>query len=269
MKENKRVFSRRRTVLTVLGLVVTVAVIVGLAFGYTTLRTLWLEQCVITDMERQVSISSGKMVKADVLAEFFGLKPGANLALIDFRARRTEALKRIPNLRSLSVSRHLPDRISIVAEERKPIARMSYRNWKKITGRVVDGDGIVFDCIPGTSMLPIIRENGAPGTPRGHRVEGHALAALQLVEMCREPEFQSLGLLDISLEKADYLVATLGTYSKAKIAWEGMSAETAEARASLRRQLTHLVQAINSRIGDGIVSWDATDYSKPGRVYAK
>ena len=269
MKENKRVFSRRRTVLTVLGLVAAVAVVAGLAFGYTTLRALWLEQCVIADMERQVSITSGKMVKADVLAELFGLKPGANLAQIDFRARRAEALRRIPNLRSISVSRHLPDRVSIVTEERKPVARMSYRNWKPLTGRVVDGDGIVFECIPGTSMLPVIRENGAPGTPRGHRVEGHALAALQLVEMCREPEFQSLGLLEVSLAKPDYLVATLGTYSKAKIAWEGMPAETAEARANLRRQLTHLVQAIGTRIADGVVTWDATDLSKPGRVYAK
>jgi len=269
MKENRRVIGRRKAILTALGLIAVVAVVTGLAFGYSTLRALWLEQCVIVDMERQVSITAGKMVKADVLAELFGLKPGANLALIDFRERRAEALKRIPNIRSISVSRHLPDRVSIVTEERKPIARMSFRNWKKLTGRVVDADGIVFECIPGTSMLPTIRENGSPGTPRGHRVEGRALAALQLVEMCREPEFQSLGLLEVSLEKPDYLTATLGTYSTAKIAWEDMPAETAAARASLRRQLTHLVQAINSRLGDGVVTWDATDLSKPGRVYAK
>ena len=269
MKENRRVFSRRKTVLTVLALTITATVITSLALGFGTLRALWLEQCVITDPERQISITSGKMVKSDVLAELFGLKRGANLSLIDFRARRAEALRRIPNLRNISVTRHLPDRVSIVTEERKPVARMSYRNWKKITGRVIDADGIVFDCIPGTDALPVIRENAAPGTPRGHRVEGRARAALQLVEMCREPEFLSLGLLDVSMEKTDYLTATLGTYSTVKIAWQDMSAETTEAKDSLRRQLTHLVQAINSRVGDGVLTWDATDFSKPGHIYAK
>lgn len=271
MKPNKKVFSRRRTVLTVLGLVATVAVIAGLAFGYTTLRALWLEQCVITDMERQVSITSGKMVKADVLAdkENFGLHPGANLALIDFDKLRTKVLARIPNLKNLTLFRQLPDRITITTEERVPIARLGLRNEKRNSGRVVDAEGVVFECFPGTALLPIIFENGAPGTSRGQHVEGHAFAALQLVAMCREPEFQPLGLREISLEKTDYLTVTLGSYSRAKIAWEDMPAKTSAARASLRRQLTHLIQAINALPSNDIATWDATDFSKPGRVYKK
>ena len=103
MKANKVRKTGPWALLAGLGLVVVVATVIGIIAGYEKLHAIWVEQCVITDMERQVAIDSGKMVKADVIAGVFGLKPGANLALIDFAAKREAALAKIPNLREIRI----------------------------------------------------------------------------------------------------------------------------------------------------------------------
>jgi len=242
----------------------------GTLLGYEKLRAIWLEQCVIEDFENQVSIESGTMVKADVIAEEFGLRPGANLALIDFAAKREAVLHKIPNLRSISIVRHMPGRVSIVTEERTPAARMEMRGSRTVSGRVADAEGVVFMCQRGTRLLPVVREPSAPGTPPGAKLSGRARAALELLEACRDGEFQDISILEVDVSSPDYLLATLGaSYSKLKIAWEGWDGtSTAASRTSLRRQLTHLAHAMHSSLGDAAVVWNATDYSKKGRIYA-
>ena len=186
MKENKKTGrgSARRAVVA-LGLAAAVAAVVALAFAYAKLRALWLEQCVVTDVASQVAITDGKMVRSDVIAGQFGLTNGANLALIDFAEKRRETLKKIPNIRDITVSRHLPNRVSIDVEERVPVVRLGIRGRKGDTGKVADTDGVVFISSSGTQILPTIREAAAPGTPKGQTLGGHALAALRLIETCR------------------------------------------------------------------------------------
>lgn len=241
----------------------------GTIAAYKELKKLWIEQFVIKDMAEQVSITSGKMVKADVLAENFGLRNGMNLALIDFDKKRRDVLKKIPNLKSISVVRRLPGKVTIVAEERVPVARMNIRASRSDSGRVVDSEGVVFLCSRGTRMLPIIREASAPGTSPGKSLEGRAAAALLLIELSRDPEFQELGILEVDTSKQDFLTATLGgDYSTAKIAWEGMDSPTPAAKADLSRRLKQLLAAIRSRVGHGAVTWNATDLTNPERIYA-
>ena len=80
-----------------------------------------------------------------------------------------------------------------------------------------------------------------------------------------------LGIQRVNATRPDDLVAILGNYSQAKIAWEGMDAPTAETRAAMEKQVTHLVQAFQTRLAtpsNGVVStvtWNATE---PGVVYA-
>lgn len=271
MKTN-RIRHPGRGRLVILSLVVLVLVTTGLALGYDKLRDLWLEQCVIRNMDRQVSVESGEMVKADVIAENLGLRVGGNLATIDFKEKREALLKKVPNLRDIRIRRFLPDRVSVAIEERKPIARISVLKRKTDTGKVADAEGMVFFCSRGTKLLPVIREKTAPGTSPGHRLEGRAQAALRLIGTCHDPEFQALGILDIDITYPDWLLATINTgtsYARLKIAWEGMDApETPDSHASLVRQLTHLRDAIRTHVGDGAVIWNATDYSYPGRIYA-
>ena len=187
MKENKlKTKHSGRKALALAGSAAFLVLIGAVVFAYGRLRALWVEQCVITDFASQVSITDGRMVRADVVAGQFGLKNGANLALIDFDERRRELLKKIPNIRNVTISRHLPNRISIEVEERVPVVRLGIKGKKEPTGRVADTDGVVFISSSGTQMLPTIREAAAPGTQKGQRLSGHALAALRLIETCRE-----------------------------------------------------------------------------------
>ena len=269
MKQNKIEHSGHKGLIVGATVVLVIAFAIGLSLGYDKLKDIYEEQCVIEDPSLQVAISSGKMVKADVLAEEFGLRKGANLATIDFNAKREQILKKIPNLKSISIRRQLPDKVKIVTEERAPVARMNVRGNRHETGRVVDTEGMVFIWQRGTQMLPIIREPQAPGTPPGHRLEGRSLAALRLVESSLEPDRSELGVLEVDVSKPDYLLATLGNYSRAKIAWEGMQDPSPATRAALNQQLDLLVTAIRTRIGENTVIWNATDTtSKKGRVYA-
>ncbi len=258
MKENKKKSKgSMRKVFVALGLVAVVAAVIALAFAYTKLRALWLEQCVITDVSSQVAITDGKMVRADVIALEFGLKNGANLALIDFEERRRETMKKIPNIRNITISRHLPDRVSIDVEERVPVVRLNIRGRKGDTGKVADTDGVVFISSSGTQILPTIREAAAPGTPKGQTLSGHALAALRLIETCRT-SYPELAIVEADVSKPDYIAAVLARdYSLAKIVWNGMDEPSDAMMPSLKERLDKLSMAISSNVDRGIRVWNA------------
>ena len=265
MKANKIAPSRR------VGLAATIAALILCAlggaalFGYGKLRDLYHEQCLITDMPRQVSITAGKMVHPSNIAECLGLKPGANLADIDFDRRRQELLAEVPNLRAIRIRRILPDRIVVESEERTPVARMGVKGSRQPTGLVVDTEGMVFAWQRGTQTLPIIREPNAPGTPKGRRITGRTLAALRLIEACREPDLGELAVLEVDVSKRDFLVATLSTYAKVKISWNEMDEQTPASRSDLLARLRNLVAAIRSNVAPDTVIWNAT---VPGRIFA-
>ena len=258
MKENKIERSSRAGLVATAVIVLLVLLGLGAVVGYEKLRGLYLEQCVITDMASQVQITSGKMVHPSTIAEELGLRTGANLALIDFAAKREELLAKIPNLRRVRIERHLPDKVIVTAEERTPVARLGLKSKNVVTGRVVDTEGMVFLWQRGTQTLPTIREVTQQGTPRGQRITGRTLAALRLIEACGEPDFAELGVLEVDVAKPDYLLATLGNYSRVKIVWEGMDEESPASRADLMRKLGLLRMAIRSRVASDAVIWNAT-----------
>ncbi len=258
MKDNKIKRSNNTGLVASAIAVLLVILALGAVFGYEKLRDLYLEQCVITDMPSQVQISSGKMVHPSTIAEELGLRPGANLALIDFTEKREKLLAKVPNLRRIRIERHLPDKVIVTAEERTPIARLGLKGKNAVTGRVVDTEGMVFLWQRGTQTLPVIREATPQGTPKGQCISGRTLAALRLIEACGEPDFTELGVLEVDVAKPDYLLATLGNYSRAKIVWEGMDEESPASRADLLRKLGLLRMAIRSRVAPDAVIWNAT-----------
>ena len=265
MKANKVQASGRKRLVVALAAVVAVAAIAAAAICYSRLVELYHEQCVITDMAEQVEITSGKMVKPDVIAENMGLRVGANLAEIDFTKKREEILKKIPTLRTISVLRILPGKVRIVAEERSPVAKLSIRGQRRTTGRVVDSEGMVFLCQRGTQLLPTISEPLPPGTQPGHHIKSRAAAAIQLIDVCRNPEFSGLGVQDVDISKADYLLATLGDYSRLKIAWDDMDKPSAKSRKNLEERLSLLVKAMRTPDMTGTKTWNAT---LPDRIFA-
>ena len=106
MKRNK-IESRNglRGFVAILSMLAIAAVAIGLFMAYSTLRDMWLEQCVVTDAAGQIHVTSGKMVKGDVIANAFGLKNGANLATIDFAEKRREVLEKYPAIRDIKIER--------------------------------------------------------------------------------------------------------------------------------------------------------------------
>ena len=244
--------------LLVAGLLVAALAVALAAVGFGKLRAVYLEQCVVTDLSRQVSVTSGKMVKADVIQELLGLKVGANLATIDFGKKRQELLERIPNLLSVRITRQLPDRVTVVAEERTPVARMGVLGRPANQGRVVDTEGVVFSWQRGTQTLPIVRVAEMSAIAPGKRIGGRALAALRLIEACRDPKLSDLGILEVDATPHDFLLATLGNYSKLKIAWRDMDDPSPAAQADLLKRLSNLGDAIRAKVAPGTVIWNAT-----------
>ena len=265
MSKANKIERPNRGLIVTAGVALLVVLGVGAVLGYDKLRTLYLEQCVITDMSTQVEVVSGKMVPPSTIAEELKLRVGSNLAMIDFAAEREKLLEKVPNLRAVRITRHLPDKVTVAAEERTPVARMELRGKGTVSGRVVDTEGMVFIWQRGTQTLPVIREALPPGTPRGQRITRRTLAALRLIEVCREPDFLELGVLEVDVARPDFLVVTLGNYSKAKIAWDGMDEQTPASMSDLRTRISNLQKAIRSQVAPNTVIWNAT---MPDTVFA-
>lgn len=252
---------RRTAVLVVAGLVLLAAVVGGIAYGVDSLQDVYNEQCRIVSMDDDVEIVTGKMVQPDILTLRFGLTNGANLATIDFAQLRQEMLEKIPNIRALTITRRMPNHVTIEVAEREPVARLA-----GVSGRVVDEEGVIFTFSRNIATLPVIRDRDPDAdTEPGKCLSGHTAAALRLVSAAAGHDYDALRLQEVDASKPDYLLLTLGDYSQAKFAWERMDEDDSAARRALRSQLHNLSMAITSRLGDGTRLWNAT---VPGRVFA-
>lgn len=251
----------------VLGVLVTVAVTalaVGATACFRSMHSAWLEQCVITDPARQVEVTTGSHVKRSVILEGFGLKEGANLSQIDFAARREELMQKVPNIRSLSIARRMPDGVEISVAEREPMAKMEIKGVKSQSGLVVDSDGVVFRRRGGsTDLLPKIIEARQPGTQPGKALTGMARSALDLVALCREEEFAGFNVIAVDASHQDYLLAVLSNYQRAIIAWDGMDKPDAVSRENMRDRVGKLRKCTLTGVATRGKIWNAT---QPGHI---
>ena len=267
---------RRTRAVVAIGIVLAllVAIVAGFSVAFGALRGIWREQCRITDPELNVVITSNKdeqrrMVHPEIVTLWFGLTNGANLATIPFAELREKLLSRIPNIHDMKIERRLPNRVTIDVFERDPAVRVGPAKGKVDTGLVADLEGVVFRFSSNVSSLPVIREAQAQGTAPGKRLSGMSAAALRLIEAAAAPELAGFSVLEVDTSHADYLLATLGDYSRAKIAWDHMLDDTRTSRDSLQRQLKFLSQAIATRMITQPTTWDATDFGKPVYIHAK
>lgn len=265
--------SHRRLVLTALSLagavLILLAVGYGLCCGYAAIKKLCDEQCRVVDQGVDVVVvTPGVMVMADVVKFHFGLTNGANLAEIDFGGLRECLLRRVPNIRDLTIERRLPNRVTIEVKEREPIARVMGAGKKSPTGLMVDAEGVIFRFVRSAATYPVVRTTGNATLEPGGRLGGRSAAALRLLETAALPDFISLNVQEADAAPKDYVLVTLGDYSRAKVAWEEMDEDTPRARESLARQLRRLSKAIASNLAAKGSTWIVTDYGTPGRIYA-
>ena len=111
------------------------------------------------------------------------------------------------------------------------------------------------------SELPIEVLNGRPGyinlldalnswqlVKELREATGMAAAAVRLVEEAALPDLADLSVLEVDTTHADYLLVTLGDYSRARIAWDRMCEDTRASRTSLTNQLTRLSALARHRL---------------------
>ena len=251
-----------------LGSVLIISLLIGVIWIFTTLANIWNNQTTITDPDLDVVITTGKMIHSDVIVYHFGLTNGASIAKIPFAKKRESLLKKIPNILDIKIERRFPNRVTIEVIEREPIARIVSAKIKHQTVKVTDVGGVVFRYYQGIDHLPIIRDYSDEPVDIGKKLSGMSIAALHLITTLSEPEFSSLKVVEISTKKQDFLYLTLADASHVKIAWEKMGDNSRASRDSLKMQLTRLTKAIETGVNSPSTIWIATDYGKPGRIYA-
>ena len=247
----------RRAIKFVVAFTVVGAALWGTWIGVCKLRDLWIEQCVVTDVKSQVSVSATAHISEDIVREWFGLTNGCNLALIDFGAIRKRVLKDYPIVKDLSVTRHLPNRLEVALLEREPVARVNLkRTTVKRNGRdmafatwdVVDIDGVVFDSSKkDTQTLPVIIDS-SPSAPRGGRLEGHAMSALRFIEIANRENLPYLQNPEISISNAVNMMVTLRNYSHVQIQWRMLDDPSDPAQPTLTKTLVEINKAINENL---------------------
>jgi hypothetical protein len=255
--------------IAVAAIAATVIAGIGVAVVFKKLKHTYELQCCVTDAGEQVEVVTGKIVPSRLIVNHFGLTNGMNLAHVPFAELRERLIKDTPNIRDIKISRTLPNKVRVEVLERVPVVRVVGSGANANANYTADSDGVVF-WYPrrDTTLLPIIRETAKSTSTPGSKLSGAALSALWLLEEAADPEYSVLKIQQVETFKQDYLFATLGDSSRAKIAWEDMDKDTKASRTSLRRQLKRLSQAMQSNVAAGTKLWNATDWGVPGRIYA-
>ena len=238
--------------LAVIGLVALALAAWGIKVAYGKLAEVCERQCCVTDSGEQVEVISGKIVPAQLIVNHFGLTNGVNLAQVPFDTLRERLLHDMPNIKDVKISRRLPNHVRVEVSERVPVVR-------------VIGSGAHASA---NNAADRVREAKRNTSAPGERLTGMARAALMLLEEAAAPEFSALKIQEVDTFKPDYLFATLGDSSRAKIAWSDMEKPTKASRISLTNQLTRLTLALKTNLAAGTKLWNATDLGTPGRVYA-
>ncbi|MBQ6007137.1 MAG: FtsQ-type POTRA domain-containing protein [Kiritimatiellae bacterium] len=258
-----------------------VAVFLGLALGGWYYRQ-WKTHAILGEnCELQVNYSPRQedpieeLSKIETIKCAFGLTNGVNLAKVPYEELRKQTLKCSPEIKDIAIECQLPCRVNINVVEREPAVCIASVKDKLNSGLVADYDGVVFS--NNYTSLPIIRVADETRCHPGQRLEGNARAALQLVQVLADaadgksdavPELKELRVREIDTTKKNYLLVTLGDDSTAETAWDHMWEDSEISRQSLRRQLSHLAQAISLRLTSRPTWWVATEYKKGGRIYA-
>ncbi len=129
---------------------------------------------------RIVEVTGARRLDESAVLAAAGIEPGTNLFALDILA--TEArVAALPGVRRAHVVRHLPDRVTVLVEEREPHALVNAGglHW-------VDAEGylVATDARPGSTGLPILTGVGAPVPGTGAPSEGlrAGLALLHVLE---------------------------------------------------------------------------------------
>ena len=176
----------------------------------------------------------GATLSAERIKEYTQIREGMNLFEIDINKRRSEFLKRAPNIRAMTISRRLPDTLRIEVMERDPLARMGYRGHL-----VVDREGHLFGKGNRAQRLPVIIGYSEKELRPGQRVGGIMFAALELLEACDDPRVElAIDSVDVSDPGAlSVLMLRGGLRKQVPLKWDDMGKRSRDSMAALYKKL--------------------------------
>jgi cell division septal protein FtsQ len=209
---------------------------------------------------KKVEIKAGEVITPQLVREYTRIREGMNIFAVDVADIRSRFLEQCPNVKTMTISRQLPDTVRIEVVERRPIARMGHG------GRfVVDSEGCVF-VLHGKRLegLPVITGYHQDLRP-GDRVRKTCLAALQVLDACDNPRL-GLSVEAINAAEDDCLVLDLSGQVRVRLAWPKMGEDSARAREHLLRRLGRVARALQSDRGRDMRWLDAT---LEDRIYGK
>lgn len=244
---------------------VPVAVLMGIFLLWLGVREigalLYARRDAFTIRDLQVLATSPR-TKA-LVKDYTQIKEGQNIFEFDIGVVRAYVMANSPNFQSLTITRHLPDKVVINVIERTPLARIGHRG-----GMVTDGQGYVFISRSGARNLPTLRGYDSRGLEPGMQLDGNALAALQVIEGCQVPRMD-MQPLDVDVGDPEKLVLKMEYRDRKRevpITWNGMGQPTAAAKRNLVETLVFIKDAFDSPEGVRLAYLDATIN---GRLYGR
>lgn len=202
---------------------------------------------------RTVRVETGKTISADTIKRKTGLMEGTNTFAVNIRAARADFMRWFPIVRRMEITRVLPDTVLIKVAERVPIARLGFQ-WNLY----VDEDGYVFGQSARIRNLPIITGSNVENFKPGDRVEGPALAALQLLNadwhgmLIESVELKGPRQLDIRVMYEDVLW-------NGRLAWNDMGKATPESDSQLAEKLAKMRTVFKTFPSGKAGTFDAKD----------
>jgi len=189
-----------------------------------------------------INVRQGAVVGADLVREYAKVNEGTNLFGFNIKEARANLL-RVPNVRTVSITRELPSTVRIAVAERDALARVGR------TGAVgVDFEGVVFVLRRRLSDLPVILGYRPREPEPGSRLAGTALSALEVLDVCRD-HWLSLRISSIDVSKEDHLIVRVPGRRSFSLEWEGMGELTQESRENLMKQLANVSRTWQSERG--------------------
>ncbi len=247
--------SDRYTLLRISVLLVVILLVTGGSIGGEILRKYLLNHShyMLHHVEIHVDDENNNNV-VDWIRELLGLEEGTSLFSIDIDDKRSEFMKKAPSIKSMAITRELPDTIRVDVVERVAVASLGSN-----TGLVADREGYVFAESRGGSklQLPRVVAYREGGVSEGSVVQGITLAAIQ-VAACYDVAGVDVEIVEIDASREDYVYALTGQGKNIKLAWKGMGLPGHEGRENLETRMLSVSKILHSPAGADMMELDAT-----------
>lgn len=194
-----------------------------------------------------LNITGGSALSRDLVTEYTQIKEGMNLFSFNITKVWKDFIKYQPNVKTLRISRQLPDTLEINITDRVPLARIGRKS-----PFVADNEGCIFSLKGSARSLSVMTGYRDPGMKPGCKLCGTmAMAALEVLEVSRSSE---LGLFidEVELNNPEYIVLYILDGDKVKevdLAWPEMGKQNQVSRKKLQKKLSDLVNAMKSESG--------------------